>query len=46
MPSDAKAGRFTDNLRQVAEPFWSQAVGHRLVGEIYTGTVAPDVMTR
>ncbi|KAB2750706.1 TenA family protein [Brucella anthropi] len=46
MPSDVKAGRFTDNLRQDAEPFWSQAVGHRLVGEIYTGTVAPDVMTR
>ena len=46
MPSDAKAERFTDNLRQGTEPFWSQAVGHRLVSEIHAGTVAPDVMTR
>ncbi|MFQ0813937.1 TenA family transcriptional regulator [Brucella anthropi] len=37
---------FSERLRQSAEPFWSQAVGHRLVGEIFAGSVAPAVMTR
>lgn len=44
--SDNTVEAFSERLRQSTEPFWSQAVSHRLVGEIYAGTVAPDVMTR
>ncbi len=44
--SDNSVEAFSERLRQSTEPFWSQAVGHRLVGEIYAGTVATEVMTR
>ncbi|MDH7784722.1 thiaminase/transcriptional activator TenA [Ochrobactrum sp. 19YEA23] len=43
---EAVSARFTDRLRQSTEPYWTQAVTHRLVREIYTGTASKDVMTR
>src|SRR5271155_4405969 len=31
--------RFTETLRAASEPGWSQAVGHRLVKELFAGAV-------
>ncbi len=36
--------RFTNTLRQASEPTWSQAVGHRFVAELFTGSVPDKVM--
>lgn len=45
-PDSTASTRFSDFLRQQSEPLWTQSVTHRLVREMYAGTVAPDVMTR
>ena len=37
---------FTETLRAVNEPLWSQAVGHRFVTELFTGAVPDTVMAR
>lgn len=36
--------RFTETLRRVSEPTWSQAVRHRFVAELCAGTIADRVM--
>lgn len=46
MVAEKTSERFSENLRQSAEPFWSEAVHHRLVQEIYRGSVSPEVMKR
>jgi len=46
MVAEKTSERFSENLRQSAEPFWSQAVHHRLVQEIYRGSVPLEVMKR
>lgn len=38
--------RFSEKLKQASEPNWSEAVGHRFVRELTTGTVADAVMAR
>src|SRR5271168_3410309 len=38
--------RFTETLRAASEPGWSQAVGHRLVKELFAGAVPDAVMAR
>src|SRR5215813_5051542 len=38
--------RFTETLRAASEPSWSDAVGHRFVKELFTGTVPDAVMAR
>lgn len=38
--------RFTDRLRAGAEPFWSEAAGHRFTAELCAGAIAPEVMAR
>ncbi|HZU89894.1 MAG TPA: TenA family protein [Stellaceae bacterium] len=49
---ESKAGtefmseRFTETLRALSEPHWSQAVGHRFVTELFAGTVPDAVMAR
>jgi thiaminase/transcriptional activator TenA len=39
-------GRFTEWLREAAEPDWTGAVAHRFTRELLAGTVAPEVMAR
>lgn len=36
--------RFTEQLRELSQPTWSQAVQHRFVRELYQGEVADTVM--
>ncbi|WP_066519892.1 TenA family protein [Sphingobium cloacae] len=36
--------RFTDSLRQASEPSWSRATGHRLVTQLFDGSVPDKVM--
>ncbi|MDD0977186.1 TenA family protein [Pseudomonas fontis] len=36
--------RFTESLRRQSEPTWSQAVGHRFVTELFSGSVPDPVM--
>lgn len=38
--------RFTETLQAASEPGWSQAVEHRFVKELFTGTVSDPVMAR
>ena len=38
--------RFTETLRQVSQPAWSQSVGHRFVRELLDGSVSDAVMAR
>ena len=38
--------RFTDQLRDDAEPHWSAAVGHRFTRELADDVLAPDVFRR
>lgn len=38
------AERFTESLRRDSEPAWTQAVEHRFVRELYTGSVPDSVM--
>jgi thiaminase/transcriptional activator TenA len=38
--------RFTETLRAVSEPGWSQAVEHRFVKELFAGAVPDAVMAR
>ena len=38
--------RFTETLRAASEPDWSNAVGHRFVKELFTGTLPETVMAR
>jgi thiaminase/transcriptional activator TenA len=38
--------RFTETLRKASEPDWSNAVGHRFVQELFTGTLPETVMAR
>lgn len=42
----ATAQRFTEQLRQANLTQWEQAVGHRFVQELFTGTVPNAVMTQ
>lgn len=46
MVAEKTSERFSEYLRQSAEPFWSEAVQHRLVQEIYRGSVPSEVMKR
>lgn len=43
--SSLSTNRFTDVLRERAEPTWTQAVNHRFVREVHDGTIADEVMT-
>jgi thiaminase/transcriptional activator TenA len=38
--------RFTETLRLASQPAWSEAVGHRFVRELLSGTVSDAVMAR
>lgn len=38
--------RFTDELREASEPFWSEATGHRFVRELFSGEIADAAMAR
>jgi len=38
--------RFTETLRAASEPGWTDAVGHRFVKELFTGTVPDAVIAR
>ncbi|MDL2307093.1 TenA family protein [Desulfovibrio sp. OttesenSCG-928-C06] len=38
--------RFSEELKQASEPYWSDAVNHRFVQELCAGTVAAPVMSR
>ena len=38
--------RFTEHLRDLAEPDWSEAATHRFTRELMAGTLAPEVMAR
>lgn len=38
--------RFTETLRRASEPHWSEAVGHRFVRELYSGSVPEPVMAQ
>lgn len=38
--------RFTKQLRQAQQPQWDQAVQHRFVQELFSGTIADSVMAR
>ena len=38
--------RFSEELRQASEPYWTEAVSHRYVRELTTGIIADSVMTR
>jgi len=40
------AARFTDWLRERAEPDWTAAATHRFTREVIAGTVAPEAMAR
>ncbi len=44
--AEQKSERFSENLRKSAEPFWSEAVQHRLVQEMFDGSVPQEVMKR
>jgi len=38
--------RFSESLRRASEPAWTQAVGHRFVAELGSGSVADSTMVR
>jgi thiaminase/transcriptional activator TenA len=45
-PSDPNIGRFTDMLREAAEPHWTRMTSHRFVREIGAGTLDDAVAAR